>query len=451
MIAEIHQWRNLERWLPGSGTALDVTSPTVPLGEILRPIRRRVHPEQFHEYQPITIHFDGSIVARERTEPFKGVMFAAQAGELVFSKIDVRNGAIGLVPPEFDRVVITSEYPVYAPDEQQVNARYLSLLLRTPNFLHFLKRAASGTSGRKRVNPESFEELEIPLPEPNEQQRLVEDYESAITRAELLEVEARETDKTGQREFEAELGLVPPQNLPRRPFQIAWFAEADRWSHEGILDRRMLAASGKPTEKYPLVSLGDVVLDLENGWSPQCLTRPARETEWGVLKLGAVSFGVYDETANKALPSKLKPQPDLEVHVGEVLISRANILRLVGACALVRKTRPQLMLSDKIFRVVFRRETPVLPEFLTEILKTPSVRQQIEANATGTSPTMKNISKPALLDLMFPLPDGDNGLEIQEKLINSLNESRQKAALKRVEATQLRSTAWAEFQAAIFR
>lgn len=451
MIAEIHHWRNLERWLPGSGSSLDVTFPTVPLGEVLRSTRRRVLPEQFHEYQPITIHFDGSIVARERTESFKGGMFAAHAGELVFSKIDVRNGAIGLVPPEFGPVVVTSEYPIYAPDQQQVNARYLSLLLRTPNFQHLLKRAASGTSGRKRVNRESFEELEIPLPEPDEQKRLVNDYESAISRAEHLEAEARDTDSVGQREFEAELGLVPPQDLPRRPFQIAWFTEVDRWSHEGILDRKILAASGKPTEKYPLVSLGDVVLDLENGWSPQCLTRPAKETEWGVLKLGAVSYGVFDETANKALPAKLKPQPDLEVQPGNVLISRANILRLVGACALVRETRPRLMLSDKIFRVVFRRETSVLPEFLTEILKTPSVRQQIEANATGTSPTMKNISKPALLDLMFPLPDGEDGLKVQERLISNLQSSRQKASLKRAEAVQLRSTAWAEFQAAIFR
>jgi type I restriction enzyme S subunit len=193
-----------------------------------------------------------------------------------------------------------------------------------------------------------------------------------------------------------------------------------------------------------------VVADLENGWSPQCLGRPAKEDEWGVLKLGAVRFGVYDETENKALPVKLKPDPRIEVKQGDVIISRANILRLVGACAIVHATRPRLMLCDKIFRVVFFRQSNVLPEFLAEVLKTPSVRQQIEAGATGTSPTMKNISKPSLLDLVFPLPMGSDGLKVQARLIERLEKHRGQAAAKRTEAARLRAQAWADFLGAIF-
>jgi type I restriction enzyme S subunit len=192
------------------------------------------------------------------------------------------------------------------------------------------------------------------------------------------------------------------------------------------------------------------IADLENGWSPQCLGRPAKANEWGVLKLGAVRFGVFDETENKALPAKLKPDPRIEVKQDDVIISRANILRLVGACAIVHATRPRLMLCDKIFRVVFFRQSSVLPEFLAEVLKTPSVRQQIEAGATGTSPTMKNISKPSLLDLVFPLPMGSDGLKVQARLIERLEKHRGQAAAKRTEAARLRSQAWADFLGAIF-
>jgi type I restriction enzyme S subunit len=71
----------------------------------------------------------------------------------------------------------------------------------------------------------------------------------------------------------------------------------------------------------------------------------------------------------------------------------------VGACALVKETPPRLMLCDKIFRAVWRPRSPVLPAYLDEVIKTPHLRQQIEASLTGTSPTMKNISKPALLAL----------------------------------------------------
>jgi hypothetical protein len=147
------------------------------------------------------------------------------------------------------------------------------------------------------------------------------------------------------------IGMTPSPSLPREVFQVARYSDIDRWSHEGILDRRLMSLNGK-SEHYPAVSLGDVVADLENGWSPQCLNRQARVDEWGVLKLGAVSFGEFKQEQNKALPARLKARVELEVRQGDLLISRANILRLVGACALVRSTRANLMLCDKIFRDV---------------------------------------------------------------------------------------------------
>lgn len=450
MIARISTWKEMERWIPGSGVSWEAAFPLMPIGDVMRPRRKLVKPDNFSAYRPITIHFDGSIELRDRTEPFKGSMFGVFPGDLVFSKIDLRNGAIGLLPAEINQAVVTSEYPIFVPDAKQVDARYLAMLLRSPNFQHLLKQAASGTSGRKRIDGDSFGELEIPMPDLSEQSALVSVYEKAVSKAVKMDAEALALEQRAIREFEAALGLVPPPNLPRKPQQIAWFSQIERWSHEGILDRKILAASGKATERYPLVTLSDAIADLENGWSPQCLGRSAETDEWGVLKLGAVSFGVYDETENKALPPKLKPDPRIEVKQGDVLISRANILHLVGACAVVHATRPQLMLCDKIFRVVFFRESNVLPEFLAEILKTPSVRQQIEAGATGTSPTMKNISKTALLDLVFALPMGSDGLKIQARLVEGLEKRRGQAATKRTEAARQRAQAWADFLGAIF-
>lgn len=450
MIGCVRKWSELDRWVPGGPTAIDVAFPLVPIGDLLRPRREALSPSHFADSQPVTIHFDGSIEPRNRTEPFKGPMFAAYPGDVVFSKIDVRNGAITIIPPDFGKVVVTSEYPIHVPDNEQVDSRYLALLLRSPNFLRLLKIAASGTSGRKRVDAETFRQLEIPLPDLPEQTVLLDTYTRELNSATAIEAEARDMELESIREFEAALGLTIPPNLPRHVFQVARFAEIDRWSHEGILDRRILAGSGKEIERYPLVTLGDVVADLENGWSPQCLGRAAADGEWGVLKLGAVSFGEYDDGQNKALPNHLKPQPDIEVREGDILISRANVLRLVGACAIVRATRSKLMLCDKIFRVVFLKQSPIDPSFLVEVMKLPSVRQQIEAAATGTSPTMKNISKPSLLDLTFALPQGSDGLNTQRQLVSKLRDARDASSAKRQEAAMMRAGALSNFLTAIF-
>lgn len=450
MIGRIRCWRELERWVPGGQAAMDVAFPLIPISDIMRERRDRVSPSEFVDHSPITIHFDGSIERRARLTPFQGAMFAAQPGDVVFSKIDLRNGAIAIVPSPLGKVVVTSEYPIHIPDEKQVDSRYLALLLRSPNFLRLLKGLATGTSGRKRIDADALGALEVPLPDLGEQRALLDAFQKAGEEASALEAEANVRERSGLEDFETALGVIPPPNLPHRFSQVVRYKDIDRWSHEGILDKRLLASSGKADERYSLVTLGDVVADLENGWSPQCLGRPAKPSEWGVLKLGAVSYGTYDEFENKALPHQLKPRERIEVKQGNVLISRANILRLVGACALVNETRPKLMLCDKIFRVVFLEKTPIDSEYLVEVMKLGIVRQQIEAAATGTSPTMKNISKPSLLDLTFPLPQGQDGLSVQRNLVGQLRKAREVASQLRFEARTKRDIAQTDFLNAVF-
>lgn len=83
-------------------------------------------------------------------------------------------------------------------------------------------------------------------------------------------------------------------------------------------------------------------------------------------------------------------------------MTRANTSELVGACAIVARTRPRLLLSDKTFRFHFRRGVEVVPQWLDHAMKSPVLRDQIERGASGTSPTMKNISKEKVLRLLLP-------------------------------------------------
>ena len=151
----------------------------------------------------------------------------------------------------------------------------------------------------------------------------------------------------------------------------------------------------------------------------------------GVLKVGAGPFGVFDERENKALPISFNVPPSLEVRTGDFIMSRANTVELVGACALVRKTRPKLMLSDKTFRFVFSEQRKVLPEYLEQVLKLPALREQIERGASGTSPTMKNISKEKVMALRLP----PHALAEQRRIVAELVALQAEVdALKRLQA-----------------
>lgn len=442
----IRRWREIERWIESAaGESRASGFPLLPLSEVLVPRQEPVRVNGvLGDWQAITIKFSGEVLPRERAEAFKGAMFAAYPGDLAFSKIDARNGAVGLIPDSIPKAVVTSEYPVFTPKVEKLRAKYLNYLLRADHFKADLQRKASGTSGRKRVTPEGFLTLEVPVPTLDEQDALVDAYTAALSRAVQLEQEAEVIERAGWNAFEAALGVAPPPPLPDRPIFVARFKDVERWSHESVL--RSSVSGPVQQHSWPLARLGDLVADLENGWSPKCHDHPARENRWGVLKLGAVSFGTFNAAENKELPASLKPRPQYEVEAGDVLISRANVVRYVGACAYVDATPPQLLLCDKIFRVCFHSDSQLLPRFLAEVMKLHSVREHIEARLTGTSPTMKNISKPALLDIRFPLPD----LDAQQRIVDDIGTSRINAAEKRAEAATLRQTAWTALEAALF-
>ncbi|WP_147275170.1 hypothetical protein [Thioalbus denitrificans] len=419
--------------------------PLLPLSELLTPRHEIVQAEgTLGDSQPITVKFSGEVLPRKRTEPFKGAMFAAYPGDLVFSKIDARNGAVGLIPGTIAKAVVTSEYPVFTINADKLRPEYLNYLLRAEHFNAELQHKASGTSGRKRVTPDGFLSLEVPVPTLDEQDILIDSYVAALNRAVRIEQEADAIERACWQAFEQTLGVAPPQPLPDRPVFVARFKDVERWSHEGILR----SSIGNPDQQHSwtFARLGDLVADLQNGWSPKCHSHPAHEGKWGVLKLGAVSFGTFNPAENKELPASLKPRPEYEVKAEDVLISRANVARYVGACAYVESTPPHLMLCDKIFRVRFQPDSQLLPRFLAEVMKLRSVREHIESRLTGTSPTMKNISKPALLDIRFPLPD----VNTQQRLVNEISASRASACDKRTEAATLRQSAWNAFETALF-
>lgn len=372
-------------------------------------------------------------------------MFKALPGDMVLSKIDLKNGAVGFVPEDWEDVAVTGHFAVYRLDASRLLPGFLHRLIQTDFFKLHLWRHKVGAEGRKEVKLDFFESVAIPLPLIVVQEAIVNNWQTAIAEAARAEAQAAQLEKQAQTDFLHALGLRAAEELkPRRAFAVHWSA-IGRWGAAlNQTDGRLDVADGK----YPVARLADLIADLENGWSPKCLDRPAEKDEWSVLKLGAVSFGTFNPRQNKALPATLKPDPRIEVKPGDWLMSRANIARLVGACALVQKDVPaRLILCDKIFRAVWQRdqETIALPAYLDAALKIQHLRQQIESALTGTSPTMKNISKPSLLALRLPCPPVD----VQKNLVQHLNSAQQSARNHRAQASQLRATAKREIEAAL--
>jgi len=83
-------------------------------------------------------------------------------------------------------------------------------------------------------------------------------------------------------------------------------------------------------------------------------------------------------------------------------MSRANTAALVGRSVVVAQQPTRLLMSDKTIRCHF---SPFVDRsFMNYYNRTGTARQHYIANASGTSDSMKNISRDVILDMPAPLP-----------------------------------------------
>lgn len=393
------------------------------------------------DWQPITIKFSGDVLPRDRAEAFKGAMFAAYPGDVVFSKIDARNGAVGLIPATMPKVVLTPEYPVMVPDLAKLRPTYLQYLLRAEHFRHDLQRQASGTSGRKRVTPEAFLNLTVPLPTLDEQDALVNGYEAAITDAGHKAAKAALIAQACQCAFEEALGLAPPPPLPERPVFVARFKNVERWSHEGVLRDTL-----QPTEMsaaWPVVPLATVA-KVSYGLQKSPANRPGKNSR-PYLRVANVQRGVLDLAQIKFMDVPDEDMHKLRLMDGDVLLCEGNSPDLVGRGAIWRNEIPDCIHQNHVLRVRVDQGS-LLPDFLLAVINSGHGQGYFRSKAKRTT-NLASINSTEVAGLPVPLPP----LKQQEALLHRLHQGVAEAKAKTSEAKDLRNSAWATFESALFK
>jgi type I restriction enzyme S subunit len=167
---------------------------------------------------------------------------------------------------------------------------------------------------------------------------------------------------------------------------------------------------------WSVVTLGDLLSDIDSGWSPNCPEVKPAQGEWGVLKVSSVTGDSYKDIESKVLPPNLAPRPAIEVKSGDVILTRANgNPNLVAKTVYIEETQEKLMLSDKLLRLIPNEK--ILPRLLVELMGCMTTRSQVLTFSSGSS-GQKNISQKQLRDiLVVKIPENEQ--LIIEKQLNS--------------------------------
>jgi len=150
---------------------------TICLGELLFRSTETTHIQPDESYKEITVKLWGKgIVLRgivSGSELNCSRRFLARKGQLILSRIDARNGAIGIVPESLDGSVVSNDFPLFALDQNRVLPGYFEWLSKTKPFVELCQRASEGTTNRVRLQEDQFLNVKIPLPPLTKQRRIV--------------------------------------------------------------------------------------------------------------------------------------------------------------------------------------------------------------------------------------------------------------------------------------
>ncbi len=94
-----------------------------------------------------------------------------RTGDLVYPKLMAWEGAFGIVPPECDGCVVSTEFPVF--EARGVIPEVLDVHFRTPSVWAEIAGISTGTNvRRRRLHPERFLDYLFPLPDEETQHRI---------------------------------------------------------------------------------------------------------------------------------------------------------------------------------------------------------------------------------------------------------------------------------------
>ncbi len=416
------------------------------IANFLKRVKNQINIEDSNLYKRITIRTNHQgVKLRNETlgiEIGTKKQFIVNGGDFILSKIDARYGAFGIIPDELDKAIITGNFWTYEVDTELVDTEWFFYFTHSYDFLQICKESSTGTTHRKYLNEKIFLNHTINLPEKNIQVEMVKVYKKGVKSVGILKkkVQSQRTlvfQLTQSFLQEAIQGKLTHQWRKKNPELITGKNSAAALLENIKAEKARLIKEKKikKENQLPPINEEEIPFELPKGWiwcrmgeistfsdagkSLTCSDRRVEGEEWGILKVSATSGEFFKQEENKFFAAYLDHTPIYSVEKGDLILSRANTQELVGNSVIVEDLEYNLLLSDKTVR--FHYPDQINKQYINIANKGSFLRKYFIDNCTGSSPTMKNISRMTIKNGLIPLPPEEEQKMIVTK-VNALLE-----------------------------
>ena len=362
----------------------------VPLGEFLSPARDEVKLVDDQTYVTAGILSYGKGLFER--PPVRGAAtsyrsyFRVRRGQFVYSKLFAWEGALAVVPPAFDGLFVSQEFPTFDIKLSVAIPEYLHLLSRWPPLWERLRAGETGMGGRrKRVHPSHLLETVVPAPDITEQRRIV-DLVGAVEYLSTKAQDVRSVADAVVAGFSQE--LIDRSDAPRLPL-----------GDVAAIEARLVDPTTPGLRDLPHIG----VERIESGTGRLLKTVSAAED--------GVTSAKYLFTADDVVYSKIRPNLRK--------VARPLTVGLSSADAYPLRARPGL-----------------LADYLFEVLLSRSFSAQAVAKSGRTK--MPKVNRAELFSIPIPVPALDSQASIAS-MLRSVRDVRDRATSECASAEYMRS------------
>lgn len=310
---------------------------------------------------------------------------------------------------------------------------YMKCFMESLLYWTQLKNGTIATA-QPNCNGKTLSKMVLPLPPLAEQKRIVakieellpyiERYEQAWSKLEKFNSRFPEDMKKSLLQYAIQGKLVEQRSEEGTAKEL--FEQIQEEKQRLIKEKKIKKEKSLPEitddekpfdipESWKWVRIQDISWFIDAGKSPKCNKQPVCDKEWGVITTTAIQKGFFDEKQNKVLPQDFVINPLMQVHIGDILITRAGPTNRTGVACLVKKIKYNLILSDKTLRINMTNDF-VYKNYIVMAINSPPIRSLIIDLMSGMDKQQVNISQNKYKTLLIPLPPLAEQRRIVEKL-----------------------------------
>ena len=260
------------------------------VGDVLRLERREVNVEPDTDYTLVGVYSFGKGIFHREPKPGSELgdyrFFRVEPGDLVLSNIQAWEGAIAFATDADSGAVGSHRFLTYVAADDRVDTNWARWFFLSEPGMRLIRQAAPGTAVRNRTLAiKRFEDLRIPIPQVEEQRRVVAVLETAVARSDDLK---RKIERSADLALAAQVSMASPPTSTNSRFawervaigdvvapsnaQVAVHDAAEyritgTYSFgKGLIDRGSISGAETSYKTLTRIEEGNIVLSKLNGW-----------------------------------------------------------------------------------------------------------------------------------------------------------------------------------------